>query len=329
MIFAMVWTIMDVLDGMKTFVAAVETGSFTAAADRLGISRKLVSKYVAQLEDRLGTRLLHRTTRTLSLTDAGRQYYARCAGLLEAFEELESSVQSLGESLKGTLRLAVPSTFGELYLLPLLPAFRRDHPELTIDLYLGDRFVDLASEGIDLALRVGNLQDSGLIARKLAKTELWAVASPGYLAANPAPKEPADLRAHQCIRDTNLRTGHAWPFTRAGQTRKVAVGGKYLVNSARSVRDLALADEGVGLCPDYVVAPDVAAGRLQRLLADHASLSLDIHAVFLDARHMPPKVRLFLDFLVAQFGRLERWEDWWERQGNTADIRAIRAGREA
>ncbi len=306
---------MDVIDGMRTFVSVVETGSFTAAADRLGISRKLVSKYVAQLENRLGTRLLHRTTRTLGLTDAGRAYYSRCASLIEAFDELECSVQSLGESLRGTLRLAAPATFGELYLLPILPAFRRDHPDLIIDLQPSDRFIDLAGEGIDLALRIGNLPDSGLIARKLARTELWAVASPAYLAANPLPRSPSDLRMHHCICDTNMRTGGAWPFVQGGQVRKIAVKGKYMVNSARAVRDLALAGEGIGLCPDYVVAPDVVSGRLRRLLADHDSQSLDIHAVFLDARHMPPKVRLFLDFLVWKFGRHRRWEDWWEGQG--------------
>jgi len=298
---------MDILDGMKTFVAAVETGSFTAAADRVGISKKLVSKYVAQLEDRLGTRLMHRTTRALSLTDAGRQYYPRCADLIEAFEALEGSVHRRDGTLGGTLRLAAPATFGELYLQPLLCEFRRDHPDLTIDLNLSDRFVDLADEGIDLALRIGNLPDSSLIARKLAKTELWAVASSGYLAASPSPNVPADLRNHRCIRDTNLRAGNIWPFLVSGQIQKIAVQGKYLVNSARSVRDFVMADEGIGLCPDYVVAHDVAAGRLHRILKDYPSSSIDIHAVFLDARHMPAKVRLILDCLVKNFSPLDSW----------------------
>ena len=299
---------MDVLDGMKTFAATVETGSFTAAAERLGISKKLASKYVAQLEGRLGARLLHRTTRSLSLTDAGRLYYPQCADLIEAFEQLEGSIQSQGARLRGTLRLAAPSTFGELYLQPLLHGFRQDHPELTIDLHLGDHFVDLAKDGIDLALRIGTLPDSGLIARKLATTELWAVAAPGYLENHPTPRTPDDLRAHHCIRDTNLRSGNRWPFRISGQMHRIAVQGKILVNNARSVRDFVIAGDGIGLCPDYVVAPDVAAGRLCRVLQDYPSLSLDIHAVFLDARHMPAKQRLFLDYLVAHFGTLDHWK---------------------
>ena len=298
---------MDVLDGMKTFVAAVETGSFTAAADRVGISKKLVSKYVAQLEARLGTRLLHRTTRKLSLTDAGRQYYPKCADLIEAFEEAESAVRSRDSKLRGTLRLTAPSTFGELYLQPLLHEFCAPHPDLTIDLKLGDHFADLAREGIDIALRIGKLPDSGLMARKLATTELWVVASPGYLEANPRPQTPVDLRAHHCIRDTNLRSGSRWPFLVSGQTQKIAVEGKYLVNSARSVRDFAIAGEGIGLCPDYVVAKDVNSGRLNRVLEEYPSLSLDIHAVFLDTRHMSPKQRLFLDYLVRHFGSISHW----------------------
>lgn len=290
-------------------MATVETGSFTAAAKRINISNKLVSKYVAQLEDRLGVRLLHRTTRTLSLTDVGRQYYSRCINLLEDFDELESSVHSNTGVLNGTLRLTAPATFGELYLQPLLHSFRKSHPDLTINLYLSDRFVDLANEGIDLGLRIGNLQDSGLIARKLATTELWAVASPDYLAANPALDVPLDLRQHNCITDTNVRSGNAWPFTVEGRVQKIAVGGKFLVNSARAVRDFALGNEGVGLCPDYVVANDIANGHLVRLLAKFPSLSLDIAAIFLNSRHMPPKVRLFLDYLVAHFEAHEGWEN--------------------
>ena len=300
---------MDVLDGMRTFVASVEAGSFTAAAQRLGISKKLVSKYMAQLEGRLGVRLLHRTTRSLSLSDDGRKYYARCKELIEAFEEMESSIGSRTGSLRGNLRLAAPSTFGEMYLQPMLQDFGRTHGQLTMELILGDRHVDLAGEGVDMALRIGNLADSGMRARKLGQTELWAIASPEYLADNPAPMTPGELKKHHCIRDTNMVSPNAWPFTCAGQLKKIPVNGRYMVNSARAVRDMVLGHEGIGLCPDYVVAEDVARGRLQRVLARNPSLSLDINAVFLDARYMPAKVRTLLDFLIERFNRARGWEN--------------------
>ena len=279
---------MDMITGMKTFVATVETGSFTAAADRVGISNKLASKYIAQLEDRLSVRLLHRTTRTLSLTDAGQRYYLRCARLLEDFDALEGSVRDDSNALKGILRLAAPTTFGELYVQPLVRQFRQQHP--------------------DLAIRIGTLEDSSLIARKLAATELWAVASPDYLAEKAPPVTPRNLNDCQCIQDTNLRSGRAWPFLMNGQMQKISVNGRYMVNSALAVRDLVVAGEGIGLCPDYVVTQDVAAGNLVRVLADFPSSSLDIHSVYLDARYMPAKVRGFLDFLAGRFKGLTDWQ---------------------
>ena len=300
---------MDMITGMKTFVATVETGSFTAAADRIGISNKLASKYVAQLEDHLSVRLLHRTTRTLSLTEAGQRYYPRCFRLLEDLEALEGSVRAENSVLKGSLRIAAPTTFGELYIQPLIRKFRQNHPELAIDLRLSDRYIDLADEGFDLAIRIGELGDSGLIARKLAVTELWAVASQEYLLANPEPKAPQGLIAHQCIQDTNLRSGEAWPFLINGQMKKIVVNAGYLVNSAKAVRDLVVAGEGIGLCPDYVVAPDVASGKLSRILAGYPSLALDIHTVFLDARYMPAKTRRFLDFMAERFKTCSDWQE--------------------
>lgn len=310
---------MDLVDGMRTFSAAVEAGSFTAAAERLGVSKKLVSKYVAELENRLGARLLHRTTRRLSLTDAGQRYFARCAELIEALDALETEVREDRKALVGTLRIAVPATFGELYVQPMIREFRAGHPGLTIDLRLGDRYVDLADEGFDLAIRIGALEESSLIARRLSATELWAIGAPDYFARCGRPATPRDLGRHSCLRDTNLRAGAAWPFMLNGQVQRFQVNGGYLVNSARAVRDLAVAGEGIGLCPDYVVAGDVAAGLLERVLADHPSLTLDIHAVFLNVRHLPAKTRAMLD----HFGiRLRNCRDWSALLPVTAGIPA-------
>lgn len=298
---------MDTIDGMRTFAAAVETGSFTAAADRLGISKKLVSKYVGQLEDRLKTKLLHRTTRQLSLTEAGERYYARCLSVLEDFDALEASVKGGTSEVKGELRVSAPASFGELYVQPLLVEFQESHPELSVSTRFSDRYVDLAEEGFDLALRIGTLSDTSMIARRLATTELWAVAAPEYLAKAGTPEEPRSLTGHVCIRDTNLRSGASWPFQVDGVTRKIAVTGAFAVNSAIASRDLAVAGKGVTLCPDYAVAEDLASGRLVRVLEDFPSLRLDIHAVYLDARYMPPRVRAFIDFLTNRFSKLASW----------------------
>ena len=300
---------MDTLDGMRTFVASVEAGSFTAAADRVGHSNKLVSKYVAELEARLGVRLLHRTTRRLSLTEAGQRYYARCAELLRDIDHLEGSLRTGDGALLGTLRISAPVTFGELYVTPLVRRFRGLHPQITIDLRLSDRYVDLAEEGFDLALHIGNLGASSLIARRLARTELWAVASPGYLAVHPAPKDPQDLAQHTCIRDTNLRESSAWTFQVEGKMRRVPLRGGLQVNSARAVARLAAEGEGLALCPDYVAAPEVAEGRLLRVLAGYPSLTLDVHAVYLDSTHMPARVRGMLDFLMERFRGAKDWTE--------------------
>lgn len=309
MIVFMVLTIMDLINGMKAFVATVETGSFTAAADRVGISNKLVSKYVAQLEARLGVRLLHRTTRSLSLSETGQRYFSRCAELVEELDALEDSIQTKDAKLRGTLKLAAPSNFGELYILSLIKRFRQDHPNLIIDLHLSDHYVDLADAGIDLAIRIGKLADSSLISRRLSETELCVVASPAFLEKNGEPETPKDLVDFDCIRDTNLRSGQSWPFVIHGQQRKISINGGFLVNSAVAVRDLAISGVGIGLCPDYVVSENIMSGQLQRILRDFPSLQLDIHAVFLSSRHMPRKLRVFLEYLANEFRGKAAWHN--------------------
>ena len=306
---------MDLVTGMKTFVAAVETGSFTAAADRMHLSPKLVSKYVAQLEERLDVRLLHRTTRQLSITSVGQLYYAKAAKLIEELDALEAEVRTDASSLTGTLRLTAPATFGELYMQPLLMRFAQANPELTLDLHLSDRFVDLAEEGYDLAIRFGALAETNMIARRLGTSDMWCVASAGYLAKSGEPRQVQDLREHCCIRDSNTRYLGNWPFFEDGKPIRISVDGPYVVNSALSVRNLAVAGQGIGLCPDFVVAPDVSAGRLVRVLPDAQSIALDIHAVFLENRHLPLRVRAFLDFVVSQFKGNPDWNDWiaWDR----------------
>ena len=289
---------MDLVDGIRVFVTTVETGSFAAAAARLGISPKLASKYMAELEDRFGARLLQRTTRRIGLTAAGERLLRRAPDWLETLEDMRGDLRESGARLSGTLRVSAPLSFGEMHAAPMLRRFQARHPDLTVDLRLSDQFADLAAEGIDLALRIGQLQDSALIARKLGEIVLLLVAAPAYLDRAGRPLQAQDLTAHDCIRDTNLRSSGGWPLVEAGEPRRIPVSGRFLVNSARATRDLALEGAGIALCPDYMIGPDLAAGRLERVLPETEGARLDVHALHLDQRRMARRTRALLDFVV-------------------------------
>lgn len=224
---------MDLVDGIRVFVASVETGSFSGAAARLGMSPKLASKYMAELEAQLGTQLLHRTTRRLGLTTAGEQLLSRAPDWLNELDEMTGELREARHGLSGTLRVSAPVTYGELLVMPMMRRFRAPHPDLVVDLRLSDRFVDLAAEGIDVAVRIGRLDTSALIARKLGQTSLLLVASPAHLDHAGRPEALDDLTHHTCIRDTNMRGDGAWPLTLGGQMHRITVSGAYLVNSAR------------------------------------------------------------------------------------------------
>jgi DNA-binding transcriptional LysR family regulator len=289
---------MDLVDGMRVFVASVETGSFSGAAARLGMSPKLASKYMAELEAQLGTQLLHRTTRRLGLTAAGEQLLSRAPDWLNELDEMTGELREARRGLSGTLRVSAPVTYGELRVLPLMRRFRAPHPDLVVDLRLSDRFVDLAAEGIDVAIRIGRLDTSALIARKLGQTSLLLVASPAHLDLAGRPETLDDLARHTCIRDTNMRGDGAWPLTLDGQMHRVTVSGPYLVNSARLARDLAVEDEGIALCPDYMVQADLDAERLKHVLPQVGGPQLEIHAVYIGQRRLARRTRAFLDFVA-------------------------------
>lgn len=295
----------DIVDGMRVFVASVETGSFSGAAARLGLSPKLASKYMAELEAQLGTQLLHRTTRRLGLTAAGERLMARAPDWLDALDEMTGELREGRGGLSGTLRVSAPVTYGELRIMPLLRRFRAPHPDLVIDLRLSDRFVDLAAEGIDAAIRIGRLDTSALIARKLGQTRLLLVASPAHLDRVGRPDSLTDLARQACIRDTNLRGDGAWPLTEAGEVHRVNVSGPYLVNSTRLARDLAVEGEGIAICPDYMVQEDLDAGRLERVLPKVCGPRLDIHAVHLGQRRLARRTRAFLDYVAANLATEE------------------------
>ena len=287
---------MDLVDGLRAFAATAQTGSFTAAAEQLGISNRLTSKYVAELEVRLGTRLLQRTTRKVGLTTAGQDLLSRVPAWLDELDDMLGSVSDETRGFTGQLRIAAPVTFGEIYIKDLITRFLEQHPELIVDLRLNDANVDLAAEGFDLAFRIGIPQVSSLKVRKLGEVRSHAVASPTYLEKHTAPKHPEELSKHACIIDTNLGDASRWIF-RKGSREVVFMPSRHLmVNSARVAKDWALAGSGVAFCPAFIIAKDMAEGRLIPLLADYETFVHPINAVYLQGTVLPRKVRALIDF---------------------------------
>ncbi|MFT4014386.1 MAG: LysR family transcriptional regulator [Paracoccus sp. (in: a-proteobacteria)] len=291
---------MDRIDGLRAFVAVVDAGSFTRAGERLGISNKLVSKYVAALEARQGVTLLNRTTRALSVTPAGERFLTAARRVLSAVEELDVQTRADQGMLTGRLRISAPVTFGELFVTTLTQDFLALNPGISIDLRLTDRYVDLAAEGFDLALRIGALADSSMIGRRIGGTEGWVVASPAYLEKAGQPLHPDDLRQHRHIRDSNSGTPSRGTFVVEGKAVSIPLPGQITVNSAAAVRRLALAAEGIAIIPRFVIAKDVAQGRLIRLLQGFPGPQLDIQALCLPQPFTPPRLTAYLGHLKAQ-----------------------------
>ncbi|MGD8843285.1 MAG: LysR family transcriptional regulator [Gammaproteobacteria bacterium] len=286
---------------MRTYAAVVAAGSFTAAADRLGISKALASKYVGQLEEHLGVRLLNRTTRQLNTTEAGQAYFRRCRQLLDDVDELEAAIRDQQAAPRGRLVVAAPTSFGELYLTRAVAAYLDEQPGVSVELVLADRYVNIVEEGFDLAVRIGALEDSSLIARRLAPARIVTCASPAYLERAGRPEHPSELEAHSCVIDTNFRPPDTWRFQEAGQPFGVKVRGRFQVNSALAVRECLLAGQGIGRCPAWAVAEDLAAGRLVGILEKFETLAYGIYAVYPHHRHLAAKVRSFVDFLARRF----------------------------
>lgn len=287
---------MDRLDAMQSFVAIVETGSFAAAGQRLGVSNKLVSKRLAQLEAQLGMALLHRTTRSLSLTHEGQRYLEGCRRVLAEMEQLEAVFEAEG-GLKGPLRIAAPLTYGDTVLAHAASRFVERHPEISIEMELSDRYVDLAGGGFDLAIRIGQLSDSSLILRKLGETRMRVVAAPSYLERHGCPAHPSELSTHQCIRDANNPDPGRWPFLVDGQMLQVPVAGPFISNSPPACLVPTRAGLGIFICPDVFLAEDLAAGRLVELLAGYQSRILPIQSLQLPSAFKKPRVKAFVDFM--------------------------------
>ena len=299
---------MDRFLEMQTFVGVVDAGSFVKAADTLNLSKAAVSRYVVDLETRLGVRLLHRTTRRLSLTEEGQVFHARSKALLAGLEEAEVEITSRSDLVSGLLRLSVPVTFGVLHLAPLWGLFKAQYPKLRLDITLSDRVVDLVEDGYDLAVRIGRLESSTLVSRQLSSTRLVLCASPAYLAAHGTPEHPAELAAHAVIAYSYWSGRDEWFFDGPQGEVRVSTQPCIRTNSGDTCRAAALAHQGVILQPAFLVGPDLAAGTLVELMPQYRAGELGIYAVYPTRQHLSAKVRRLIDFLVAQLaGRGPTW----------------------
>lgn len=290
---------MDITDELRAFVATAKTGSFTAAADQLGVSNRLTSKYVAELESRLGVRLFQRTTRKVGLTPAGEDLLARAPALLDDLEDLLAEISEGSRGLSGIIRISAPVTFGEIHVGGMLSRFATQNPGVTFDLRLHDAFVDLASEGIDVAFRIGLSDTLSLKARKLGDVHSLLVASQDYIAAHGAPIQPDDLKRHACILDTNRRAPRRWVFRKNGTDTAVEVQGQFQVNSARAAVEMAAAGLGICYAPRFALIDAMEAGRLVPVMTDYTGASAPVSAVYLEGRTLPRKVRALIDFAVS------------------------------
>lgn len=287
---------MDLIEGLKAFVATAQTGSFTAAAEQLGVSNRLTSKYVAELEARLGVRLLQRTTRKVGVTPAGEDLLARAPALLDDLDDLIGDVSEGSRGFGGMIRISASVTFGETYVTGMLHRFGRQHPALSFDLRLSDQHVDLAAEGIDVAFRMGRTDTRSLKARKIGSFSSLLVASPEYLAAKGTPLAPADLAQHDCIIDTNRRTPRRWTFGSGQAETAVPVQGRFQVNSARAAVELAVKGQGLAYAPRFTLREALAKGLVVPVLTDCAPERSLLNAVYLEGRVLPRKVRALIDF---------------------------------
>ncbi len=293
---------MDKFLEMQTFTAVVDAGSFVRAAETLDMSKAAVSRYVAELEGRLGVRLLHRTTRKLSLTEEGRAFHARCKALLAELDEAESEITAQSAQATGMVKINVPVTFGNLHLAPLWSDFMRQNPRVTLDVTLNDRVVDLMEEGYDLVVRIAALPSSSLFSRKLASTRMVLCASPAYLKAHGRPKHPSDLAGHAVLAYSLLATGDQWGFDGPDGRQTVAVNPILRTNSGDTCRAAALKHLGIILQPTFMVGEDLRSGALVELMPQYRSSEYGIYAVYPSRRYMSAKVRLLIEFLAKALG---------------------------
>lgn len=289
------------LQRVSSFLAVVRAGSFVGATEATGLSKAAVSRHVAELEGQLGVRLLHRTTRRLSLTDEGQRFHVRAVEIVASLEELETETASTGGDAIGRLRINAPLTFGNLHLAPLWPRFLAANPKLTLDIVLNDRVVDLIEEGFDIAIRISHRLDPQLVSRRLASSRMVLCAAPAYLEAHGNPTHPLELASHTVFAYSYWSTGDDWMLTGPDGPATVRVKPRIHTNSGDTCREAALQGQGIVLQPDFLVGADLREGRLVELMPAYRSLELGVYALYATRKHLPMKTRRVIDYLVAAF----------------------------
>ncbi|XQF91975.1 LysR family transcriptional regulator [Pseudoalteromonas espejiana] len=293
---------MDTIIGIKTIIAVVETGSFTAAGDRLGLSKALVSKYVGIVEQQLSVRLFNRSTRKISITEAGQSYYESVVPVIESYSEMLDNLSGQGVTASGKLRVSAPVSFGESNLAPLLPELMNRYPDLSIELVLSDKTIDLLEEGVDLAIRIGSVSDSNLIARQITSYPLILCASADYIERFGAPTSVEALEQHATVIDSNFKIGRHWPIVSpSGEAVTASVSSRIAVNNPRAVKEAVLAGGGVGLIPEIVVRDDIKAGKLVHVMADYKTFEFGLFAIYPHRKFVAKKVKTFIEFLFEKF----------------------------
>jgi DNA-binding transcriptional LysR family regulator len=294
---------MDKLEAMNVLAKVVASGSFAEAARKLGVTRSAISKAITQLEEDLGVRLLDRTTRRVTPTEAGLAYYERCLAIMAQIAETEAQISRLHDEPKGVLKVNAPMTFGTLFLGPAIADFMQRYGDLKVELTLTDRMIDPLEEGVDVTVRIGAMVDSSLIARRVSAVKMLLVASPGYLARHGTPQTPADLTSHSCLHYGHSTTVPRWTLTQDGVPITVPVSACLSSNNGDALRDAAIAGVGIARLPSFIVGCDVAEGRLVSVLEEYAPQDLMIHALYAPNRFLAAKTRVFIDFLVERFAK--------------------------
>ncbi|MFZ5620749.1 MAG: LysR family transcriptional regulator [Pseudomonadota bacterium] len=300
---------MQNLTDVAVFVQVVESGSFTAAAERLELTRSVVSKYISRLEDRLKVRLLNRTTRRLSLTEAGQIFYERSQYGLGEIEAAEAEVAKLQGTPRGRLKINAPMSFGILHIAQAIAEFQRQHPEVQLDMNLDDRQIDLVEQGYDVAVRIAELPDSSMVATRLAPCHHVVCASSDYIERYGAPRTPDELRKHNILSYRYQDSPNEWRFLSPdGRYSSVPVTGSIEMNNSLALRQAVLSGAGIMLTPTFIVGEDIAAGRLLKLLPEYRAKEVAIYAVYAGRRHLIPKVRAFIDFMKKRLSDPPYWD---------------------
>lgn len=299
---------MDRLDAMRAFVTVVNEGTFTRAADRLNMSPQLVSKYVSRLEEHLGVRLLNRTTRQIHLTEAGASYHQRAQQVLHDIEDLECQIGDLQTEARGMLRISAPVSFAIRHMAPLLSEFQQAHPGVGIDLQLNDRKVDLVEEGFDVALRIGHLKSSSLIAKRIAPIRMAVVAAPDYLEQNGTPQKLEDLQGHRYLRYSYIELDSSQPLHRWLQNNGQNDSNGMTSNNGDVLMEAAVAGAGIALQPTFISGPAIKAGKLQVILQEYEPEPMGLYAVYAHRQLLASKVRSFIDFIDGYFGDPPYWD---------------------